>query len=150
MADLTNPLKLMRLAVAGAAVAGLVILLSVPSGDGGLYESVVWRALVFYGFTACAYGLLPLVRRGDIAAVAMWLVLGVGVAPCFVGQELSAPHMFADMAGVILATAPIYIARYRQVAQGDTRRLRRRGGEAAHAQGDVSVHAGWQAKPETP
>ena len=81
----------------------------------------------FYdGVTAGAYGLLPFVRRGDIAVVAMWVVLGVGVAPCFVGQEVSAPHMFADMAGVLMGAAPIYIARFRQIAQGDVRNFRRR------------------------
>jgi hypothetical protein len=37
--------------------------------------------------------------------------------------------MFADMAGVLLAAAPIYIARLRQVAQGDTRHPRRRQSE---------------------
>src|ERR1700744_2083279 len=66
--------------------------------------------LAFYGVTAGAYGLLPFVRRGDIAIVAMWVVLGVGVAPCFSGQELSADHMFADLGGVLMGAAPIYIA----------------------------------------
>lgn len=89
------------------------------------------EALTFYGVTAGAYGLLPFVRRGDIAIVAMWVVLGVGIAPCFLGQEISASHMFADMAGVLLAAGPIFIARFRQVAQGDTRLYRRRQDEAA-------------------
>jgi hypothetical protein len=88
-------------------------------------------AITFYGVTAGAYGLLPFVRRGDIAIVAMWVVLGVGIAPCFLGQEISASHMFADMAGVLLAAGPIYIARFRQVAQGDIRLYRRRQIEAA-------------------
>jgi hypothetical protein len=70
-------------------------------------------------------------RRGDVAMVAMWLVLGVGVAPCFSGQELSAPHMFADLAGVLMGAAPIYIARFRQIAQGDVRPYRRRETDAA-------------------
>ena len=64
-----------------------------------------------------------------LAIVAMWVVLGVGVAPCFMGQELSASDMFADMAGVALGVAPIYIARFRQVAQGDVRHARRRKAE---------------------
>src|SRR6185312_16502046 len=82
--------------------------------------------LVFSGITAGAYGLLQFVRRGDIFMAAMWLVLAVGVAPCVQGEELSPLHMFADMAGVLMAAGPIYLARYRQVAQGDTRHNRRR------------------------
>jgi hypothetical protein len=93
-------------------------------------DSIPLHTLIFYGVTAGSYGLLPFVRRGDIAVVAMWVVLGVGVAPCFVGQELSAPHMFADMAGVLMGAAPIYIARFRQIAQGDVRHHRRRLDEA--------------------
>ena len=58
--------------------------------------------------------------------VAVWIVLGVGVAPCFAGRELSASHMFADLAGVLMGAAPIYIARFRQIAQGDIRLYRRR------------------------
>lgn len=127
---LTNPLILMRFAVALFAVTGLLVLASPLSGGAILPESLAGRALVFYGLTAGAYCILPRVRRGDIAAVAMWLVLGVGVAPCILGRELSAPHMFADMGGVILAAAPVYIARFRQVVQGDTRMMRRRRNEA--------------------
>jgi hypothetical protein len=88
-------------------------------------------AVIFYGVTAGAYGLLPFVRRGDIAMAAMWLVLAVGVAPCVEGRELSAQHMFADMAGVLMAAGPIYLARFRQIAQGDTRHDRRRETDAA-------------------
>jgi hypothetical protein len=82
--------------------------------------------LAFYGVTCGGYGLLPFVRRGDIAMVAMWVVLGVGVAPCFTGQELSPAHMFGGMAGVLMAAGPVYIARFRQIAQGDIRLYRRR------------------------
>jgi len=80
----------------------------------------------FYGVTCGGYGLLPFVRRGDVAMVAMWVVLGVGVAPCFTGQELSPEHMFGGMAGVLMAAGPVYIARFRQIAQGDIRLYRRR------------------------
>ncbi len=106
----------------------LVAPLSLPAE--GLANEVV-SAAIFYGVTAGAYGALPFVRRGDIAMVAMWLVLAVGVAPCVEGRELSAPHMFADMAGVLMAAGPIYLARFRQLAQGDTRHQRRRETDAA-------------------
>jgi hypothetical protein len=88
--------------------------------------ALVARGLLFYVVTAAAYLALPFTRRGDIALVAMWLVLGVGIAPCFGGEEISPYGMFADMGGVLLAAAPIYIARLRQIAQGDTRTYRRR------------------------
>jgi hypothetical protein len=104
----------------------LVAPLTLPSA---IPDSIALHTLTFYGVTAGAYGLLPFVRRGDIAMVAMWLVLGAGVAPCFAGQELSPTHMFSDMAGVLMGVAPVYIARFRQIAQGDTRPYRRREAE---------------------
>ena len=123
----TIPFRLVRLAsallVLGCA-AVLVWPLSEPSTDG--LDSVMLHTLTFYGVTAGSYGLLPFVRRGDVAIVAMWLVLATGVAPCFRGEEISAPHVFADLGGVLMATAPVYIARFRQLAQGDVRHHRRR------------------------
>jgi hypothetical protein len=126
----TNPLTLMRFAVALLAVTTVAVLLSPVSSGAFLPDNVVARGLVFYGLTSGGYCILPLVRRGDIVAVAMWVVLGVGVAPCVLGQEISATHIFADMGGVILAAMPIYIARFRQVVQGDIRHMRRRANEA--------------------
>jgi hypothetical protein len=114
------------LSVLGCAVM-LVAPLSLPLAL--THDNPTIGALIFYGVTAGAYGALPFVRRDDIAIVAMWLVLAVGVAPCVDGRELSAPHMFADMAGVLMAALPIYLARYRQIAQGDTRHDRRRGAD---------------------
>jgi hypothetical protein len=89
-------------------------------------DNVAARAILFYAITAGAYAFLPFVRRGDIAMVTMWLVLAVGVAPCIAGRELNPGHMFADMGGVLLSALPIYIARFRQVTQGDVRLYRRR------------------------
>jgi hypothetical protein len=123
----TAPFRLMRLVSALVVLTCAVVLVAPLSlRNSVIPDSLPLHALIFYGVTAGAYGLLPFVRRGDIAMVAMWMVLGVGVAPCFAGQELSAGHMFADMAGVLMGVAPIYIARFRQVAQGDVRPYRRR------------------------
>lgn len=123
----TTPFRMMRFASALVVLACAVVLVAPLSIRGDLVaDRLPLRVLTFYGVTVGAYGLLPFVRRGDIAMVAMWVVLGVGIAPCFVGQELSASHMFADMAGVLMGVAPIYIARFRQVAQGDIRPYRRR------------------------
>lgn len=102
---------------------------------------LTFDALTFYGVTIGAYGLLPFVRRGDVAIVAMWVVLGVGVAPCFVGREISAARMFADMAGVLMAAGPIFVARFRQVAQGDMRPYGRRETDAVAVQASNSSHA---------
>ena len=124
----TVPLRLVRFASAAVVLACAVVLVSPLSAHGaGRVDSVALHALTFYGVTAGAFGLLPFVRRGDVAIVAMWLVLGMGVAPCFWGEEISAPHVFADLGGVLMATAPIYIARFRQLAQGDIRDHQRRG-----------------------
>lgn len=111
------------LAVAAAAI-GVVGLLSYAGA--GLRNVVTLQALTFYGITAGAYAALPFVRRGDVLMGAIWLVLVAGVAPCVVGEEISAPQMFGDIGGVLMAAIPIYIARLRQLAQGDTRPFCRR------------------------
>ena len=121
------PLRMMRLVSALVVLICAVILVAPLSMRAALISDKPFvDVFAFYGVTAGAYGLLPFVRRGDIAMVAMWVVLGVGVAPCFSGQELSPEHMFGGMAGVLMAAGPVYIARFRQVAQGDIRLYRRR------------------------
>ena len=125
-----SPFPILRFGAAAAvlvAAVGLVLMLGLRGEN--LPNVVTAHALTFYGITAGAYLALPSIRRGDIAMVAMWVVLGVGVAPCFAGEELSAPRMFGGIAGVLMAAAPVYIARFRQVAQGDTRDYRRRQAE---------------------
>lgn len=84
------------------------------------------RMLLFYAGTALAYATMPYVRRGDIPLVAMWVVLGAELAPSIGGQLLSPTRVTADVTGIVLAALPIYIARLRQVKQGDTRQLSRR------------------------
>jgi hypothetical protein len=127
-----SPFPILRFGSAVAVLSiAIVLVLMLAMRGAELPWPVTIHVLTFYAVTAGAYAALPFIRRGDILMVASWLVLGAGVAPCFAGQELSAPHTFADMAGVLMAAAPIYIARYRQVAQGDTRHLQRREGEAA-------------------
>jgi hypothetical protein len=129
------PRLLTAIAVSAAAVS--VVTLLTLQGDAIPYLVTV-HTLTFYGLTAAAYVALPYMRRGDVLMVAMWLVLAAGVAPCIAGQEISAPRMFADMAGVIMAAAPIYIARLRQVAQGDTRLHRRRQSERETASEELA------------
>src|SRR5215467_6933153 len=81
-------------AAAAAVAAGLIAFAS----PAAIPNIITAHVLVFYGITAGAYAALPFVRRGDIVMGGMWLVLAAGVGPCVTGQEISAPHMFADMA----------------------------------------------------
>ena len=95
----------------------------------GLAESFGARVALFYLATSLAYVLMPYVRRGDIPLAAMWVVLVVELAPLTAGQMISAGGVVADVSGVAMATAPIYIARARQMLQGDTHGHSRRVGE---------------------
>ena len=123
-------LRIPRLAAALAVAGGAVTRVGLLTLRGAAApNSLTLHWATFYGVTAGSYAALPFIRRGDVLMVAGWLVLVAGVAPCATGQEISAPHMFADMAGVITAAVPIYIARMRQLAQGDTRAHRRRQSE---------------------
>jgi hypothetical protein len=124
----SSALPLPRAVLGGAVAAAAVVATGLMTFAGAaLPNPITAHVLTFYAVTAGAYLALPFVRRGDVVMGGMWLVLAAGVAPCVTGQEISAAHMFADMAGVLMAAAPIYIARLRQIAQGDTRdRPRRR------------------------
>lgn len=119
---------MMRFAAALVALAAAACVVSPLTGwsAGFPADNLAARAVLFYTITCGAYAFLPFVRRGDIAMVTMWLVLAVGIAPCITGRELDAAHMFADMGGVLMSALPVYIARFRQLVQGDTRLYRRR------------------------
>ena len=87
------------------------------------------RLFLFYAGTSVAYGLMPFVRRGDVPLVAAWVVLLAELAPCVAGELMSPQKVTADAVGVLMAVAPIYIARLRQVQQGDIRPGGRRASE---------------------
>lgn len=91
------------------------------------------RLLLFYAGTTIAYGVMPYVRRGDVPLVAAWVVLLAELAPCFAGHLMSPLKVAADALGVLMAAAPIYIARLRQVVQGDIRPAGRRASEIKRA-----------------
>ena len=91
------------------------------------------RLLLFYAGTTLAYGVMPYVRRGDVPLVAAWVVLLAELAPCFAGHLMSPLKVAADALGVLMAAAPIYIARLRQVVQGDIRPAGRRASEIKRA-----------------
>lgn len=101
----------------GAVMAAAVLALSLS----GLVDSFLARLMVFYAGTTLAYMLMPYVRRGDIPLVCAWVVLLAELAPCVAGQLISPIKVTADVLGVLMATGPIYVARLRQVQQGDIR-----------------------------
>jgi hypothetical protein len=87
------------------------------------------RLMLFYAGVTTAYILMPYVRRGDIPLVAAWVVLMAELAPCIGGQLISPVKVAADVLGVLMAAGPIYVARLRQVQQGDIRPGGRRASE---------------------
>lgn len=109
----------------GAALGAVVLALSLSP----LSEPFLARVLLFYAGTTAAYALMPYVRRGDIPLVAAWVVLLAELAPCVAGQLISPIKVTADVLGVLMATGPIYVARLRQVQQGDVRPGGRRASE---------------------
>lgn len=109
----------------GVVVGVAVLALSLTP----LTDGFVARLLLFYAATTLAYGLMPFVRRGDVPLVAAWVVLLSELSPCIVGQLISPVKVTADVLGVLMAAGPIYLARLRQVMQGDTRPAARRASE---------------------
>ena len=116
-----------RSSVALGLVIGLVVLWLCLSG---IVQAFPARACLFYLATSAAYAMMPYVRRGDIPLAAMWVVLGAELAPLAAGELISPATVAADVAGVVMAAAPIFIARARQVMQGDLRPQHRRTGDA--------------------
>lgn len=109
----------------GLAMGLAVLLVSLTP----LAEPFVTRLALFYAATVLAYALMPFVRRGDIPLVAAWVVLLSELAPCVAGQLISPEKVTADVLGVAMAVAPVFVARLRQVAQGDIRPGGRRASE---------------------
>lgn len=107
---------------AGVVMGAAMLFLSLTP----LTETFIPRMLLFYVGTAVAYTLMPYVRRGDIPLVAAWVVLLSELAPCIGGELMSPIKVTADALGVLLAVGPVFIARFRQVQQGDVRPAGRR------------------------
>jgi len=118
MTALKRPFYLPLAVTLGAVVLGLSL---TPFTEG-----FVARLLLFYAGTSAAYTLMPYVRRGDIPLVAAWVVLLSELSPCVLGELMSPLKVTADVLGVAMAAAPIYLARLRQVLQGDVRPAGRR------------------------
>ncbi|WP_337188766.1 hypothetical protein [Phenylobacterium sp.] len=106
-------------------LGGMVLALSMTP----VFDAFVPRLLLFYAGTALAYALMPYVRRGDIPLVAAWVILVSELAPCVAGELISPAQVAADALGVLMAAGPIYLARLRQVMQGDVRPAGRRASE---------------------
>jgi len=99
----------------------------------GVADDTLVRVGLFYVAVSLAYVLMPYARRGDIPLVAMWVVLAAELAPLAAGQLISPRTTAADVAGVLMAAGPIYIARARQLMQGDARPRNRRATETRFA-----------------
>ena len=111
---------------AGALLGAVTLAVSLSPLANGFIE----RMLLFYVGTSLAYAAMPFARRGDIPLVAAWVVLLSELAPCIGGDLMSPIKVAADALGVVLAAGPIYIARFRQVQQGDVRPAGRRASES--------------------
>ena len=72
---------------------------------------------MFYGFTLLALICLPWSRKGDIVAAVIAIGAASEIAQGFTGRDMSVFDWLADAAGAIVAAAPVYVARLRQVAQ---------------------------------
>lgn len=101
----------------GFAIGALVLGLSQTP----LAEPFLGRVFLFYIGTSLAYVFMPLIRRGDIPLVAAWVVLLSELLPGFTGHMISARNVLADGLGILMAATPIYVARFRQIQQGDIR-----------------------------
>ncbi|PZQ63293.1 MAG: hypothetical protein DI570_09490 [Phenylobacterium zucineum] len=119
------PLRRSTYVPVAAALGALVLVLSLTP----LADPFVARLLLFYAGATTAYLLMPFARRGDVPLVAAWVVLLSELAPCIGGRLISPTHVAADIAGVVMAAGPIYVARLRQVLQGDIRPGGRRASE---------------------
>jgi hypothetical protein len=120
-----SPLPRSMYVPVAAALGAAVLVLSLTP----LAEPFLARLLLFYVGATAAYTLMPFARRGDIPLVAAWVVLLSELAPCIGGRLISPTHVAADIAGVLMAAGPIYVARLRQVLQGDIRPGGRRASE---------------------
>src|SRR5688572_17307685 len=117
-----KPLPRRHYVPAGLAIGAVVLALALTP----VTDNFLVRLLLFYAGTNLAYALMPFVRRGDIPLVCAWVVLLSELAPCVTGHLISPEKVAADVLGVLMAAGPVYIARLRQVAQGDVRPAGRR------------------------
>jgi hypothetical protein len=101
---------------------------------------------MFYGFTLLALVCLPWNRKGEIIVAVIAIGGASEVAQHFTGRDMSLFDWLADAAGVIVAAAPVYVARLREIARqgpdGMPDRRARTGGRAAAAERDSSAYRG--------
>lgn len=120
-----SPLPRSMYVPVGAALGAAVFVMALTP----LAEPFIARLLLFYAGATTAYVVMPFARRGDIPLVAAWVVLLAELAPCIGGKMISPTHVAADIIGVLMSAGPIYVARLRQVLQGDIRPGGRRASE---------------------
>lgn len=72
---------------------------------------------LFYGFMVLCFAALPWHRKQDLATAGVAIAAASEIAQAFTGRSMSLADFAANCLGVALATCPIYVARFRHLAQ---------------------------------
>lgn len=103
-----------------AAVVGLLILTLGPfeglEARFGLDDGMA-HAIAFYGLSLLVFAIAPRTRRTDLALGVLALGLVIELAQGLVGRNFSLMDLLADAAGVVAATAPALVERFRDAAR---------------------------------
>lgn len=112
-------LQLLRAATI-AAVVGLLILTLGPfeglEARFGLDDRMA-HAIAFYSLSLLVFAIAPRTRRTDLALGVLALGLVIELAQGGVGRNFSLVDLLADAAGVVAATAPALVERFRDAAR---------------------------------
>ena len=121
-----------------AAIAMLLLLGPLAIYDG--WDKFAHAGL-FYGFTLLTLMCLPWSRKDEVFLALIAVAAASEISQRLTGRSASTLDLLADMAGVAAAAAPVYVARFRQVAQqGSARHNRRKASaEAETVIADISA-----------
>lgn len=148
----------MSRAAAVVAVGGVLFLALGPfSGLEERFASTVRlaQAAAFYGLTLLAFAVAPRTRRTDLAVWVLALGVLIELVQAVLGRGLSVTDMLVYAAGVVAATAPAMVERFREAvrrrpylafaAVRERDRRRRSGGQGFTAQDRPARDAAGQA-----
>jgi hypothetical protein len=110
-----DAVRSLRFAMVGVSILGVGLALgpfSVPDGVDKLVH-----AGCFYAYTLVALACWPAHRKADIALAVIALGALSEAAQGVCGRDASAGDLVADALGVMLAAGPLWVARFRQLAQ---------------------------------
>ncbi len=98
------------------------------------------HAGMFYGFSLLTLLCLPWSRKDEIFLALIAVAATSEISQRLTGRSASTIDLLADLAGVVVAAAPVYVARFRQVAQqGSARHNRRTSEQKALGPADISA-----------